>query len=134
MLDFLKNVPDMTNTPEITMHEDTPKIPMTKRIRDYKAANPNASTRQIAEALGTTAVYVYQALANPPKRAYKLKTAKKAVTPSEKPVKNKELDAAKEEIEMLRMIIEVQKKQNENNLAVIQYLEGKIDDLGGLVC
>ena len=134
MLDFLKNVPDMTNTPEITMHEDTPKIPMTKRIRDYKAANPSATTKQIAEALGTTAVYAYQALATPPKNANKAKTVKKAAAPSEKPVKNKELDAANEEIEMLRMIIEVQKKQNENNLAVIQYLEGKIDDLGGLVC
>jgi len=38
MLDFLKTMPDMTNTPEITMIE-TPKIPMAKRIRDYKAAN-----------------------------------------------------------------------------------------------
>jgi len=134
MLDFLKNVPDMTNTPEITMHEETPKITMAQRIRDYKAANPDATVKQVAEAVGTTAVYVYQVFASPLKRTYKVKTVKKAVTPSEKPVKNKELDAANEEIEMLRMIIEVQKKQNDNNLAVIQYLEGKIDDLGGLVC
>jgi hypothetical protein len=133
MLDFLKNVPDMTNTPEITMHEEAPKIPMTKRIRDYKAANPNATAKQVAEAVGTTAVYVYQALANPPKKA---KPVKKEVTPSvsEKPVKNKELEAAKDEIETLNMVIDVLKKQNEKHLAVIQYLEGKIDDLGGLVC
>jgi hypothetical protein len=69
MLDFLKTMPDMTNTPEITMHEKAPKIPMSKRIRNYKAANPDATAKQIAEAVGTTAVYVYQALANPPKKA-----------------------------------------------------------------
>jgi hypothetical protein len=32
------------------------------------------------------------------------------------------------------MVIDVLKRQNERHLAVIQYLEGKIDDLGGLVC
>jgi hypothetical protein len=74
MLDFLKNVPDMTNTPEITMHEETPKISMSQRIRNYKAANPDATAKQIADAVGATSIYVYQALANPPKKA---KTEKK---------------------------------------------------------
>ena len=50
MLDFLKTMPDMTNTPEITMIE-TPKIPMAKRIRDYKAANPNATAKQVSDAV-----------------------------------------------------------------------------------
>ena len=52
----------MTNAPEITMQEATPKIPMVKRIREYKAANPDASVKQIAEALGTSTVYVYQTI------------------------------------------------------------------------
>ena len=64
MLDFLKTMPDMTNTPEITMQEPTPKIPMAKRIREYRAANPDATVKQIAEALGTSNVYVYQTISN----------------------------------------------------------------------
>jgi hypothetical protein len=62
-LDFLKTIPDMTNPPEITMHEKTPKISMAQRIRNYKAANPDAPVKEIAEAVGTTAVYVYQIFA-----------------------------------------------------------------------
>ena len=136
MLDFLKTIPDMTNTPEITMQEEAPKISMAQRIRNYKFANPDANAKQIAEAVGTSLVYVYQVLATPPKKVGKMKAEKKAMAApvSEKPVKNKELDAAKEEIETLRMVIDVQKRQNEKNLAIIEYLEGKIDDLGGLVC
>ena len=64
MLDFLKTVPDMTNTPEITMQEEAPRTPMSKRIREYKAANPDANAKQIADALGTTTVYVYQTISN----------------------------------------------------------------------
>jgi hypothetical protein len=75
MLDFLKNVPDMTNTPEITMHEEAPKIPMSKRIREYKAVNPDATVRQVAEAVGTTSVYVYQVFAKPKKAKTEKKKA-----------------------------------------------------------
>jgi len=64
MLDFLKTMPDMTNAPEITMQEAAPKTPMSKRIREYKAANPDASVKQIAETLGTSTVYVYQTISN----------------------------------------------------------------------
>lgn len=132
MLDFLKNVPDMTNTPEITM-EEKPKVSMAQRIRDYKAANPDAPAKQIADAVGSHAVYVYQILNVPPKKVKPVKVI------ADKPKENnliskKELEAAKEEIETLRLIIDVQKRQVEKNLAVIEYLEGKIDDLGGLVC
>jgi hypothetical protein len=134
MLDFLKTIPDMTNTPEITMQEETPKISMSARIRNYKAANPDANAKQIADAVGTSTVYVYQILSNPPKKNSKVKTANKVAPVAEKPVKNKELEDAKEEIEALNTVIDVLKRQNERHLAVIQYLEGKIDDLGGLVC
>jgi hypothetical protein len=132
MLDFLKTVPDMTNTPEITMIE-TPKTSISQRIRDYKAANPDATAKEIADAVGTTAVYVYQILANPPRKAKKAKPV--AAKPKEsKSVSNKELDALKEEIETQRIVIDALKRTVEKNLAVIEYLEGKIDDLGGLVC
>ena len=65
MLDFLKTMPDMTNTPEITMQEDASKISTAERIRNYKAANPDATVKQIAEAVGTAPVYVYQVFAKP---------------------------------------------------------------------
>lgn len=130
MLDFLNNIPDMTNTPEITMHKST--IPMSKRIRAYKAGNPDADARKIAEALGTTSLYVYQILSKP---LGKTKRAKPVAKPKESnPVDQKEVDALKEEIETLNMVVSVLKKQNERNLAVIGYLESKIDDAGGLVC
>jgi len=77
MLDFLKTVPDMTNTPEITMQEEAPKISMAERIRNYKAANPDATVKQIADAVGTSTVYVYQVFASPPKKAKKAEAAKK---------------------------------------------------------
>jgi hypothetical protein len=132
MLDFLKNVPDMTSTPEITMHEEAPKIPMTKRIRDYKAANPSATTKQIAEALGTTAVYAYQALATPPKKKKKVSTVKnKAETPpaSEKPVNKKEHQNLADNNEVKGMIIEAQYERIKNLLVIVEYLEEKIEAL-----
>jgi hypothetical protein len=78
-------------------------------------------------------VYVYQILSNPPKKNSKVKTAKKVAPVAEKPVKNKELEDAKEEIEALNMVIAVQKRQTEKHLAVIEYLEGRIGELSELV-
>ena len=132
MLDFLKTIPDMTNTPEITMQEETPKISISARIRNYKAANPDANAKQIADAVGTTSVYVYQILSNPPKKNNKVKTAKKVAPVAEKPVRNKDLEDAKEEIETLNMIIAAQKRQTEKHLAVIEYLEGRVGELSEL--
>jgi hypothetical protein len=74
MLDFLKTMPDMTNTPEITMQEDAPKTSMSQRIREYKAANPDATVKQISGAIGTSTAYVYQVFTKPQK---KVKTEKK---------------------------------------------------------
>jgi hypothetical protein len=129
MLDFLKTMPDLTNTPEITMQEDAPKISMSTRIREYKAANPHATAKEVADAVGTSTIYVYQILANPPKKA---KTAKKTEPVLEKPIKNKQLEDAKDEIETLRLIIDVQKRQTEKHLAIIEYLEGKVGELNEL--
>ncbi len=77
MLDFLKTMPDMTNAPEITMQENAPKISMAERIRNYKAANPDATVKQIADAVGTSLPYVYQVFASSPKKAKKAEAAKK---------------------------------------------------------
>jgi hypothetical protein len=132
MLDFLKTVPDMTNTPEITMHEAAPKIPMAKRIRDYKAANPDATAKQIAEAVGTTAVYVYQTLAVPLKAEKKVTTAKKKTeTPpaSEKPVNKKEYQNLVDDNEVKRMIIEAQFERIKSLLVIVEYLEEKIEEM-----
>ena len=130
MLDFLSTMPDMTNTPEITMQE--PKTPISKRIRDYKEANPDATARQIADAVGTAAVYVHQVLAYSPKKA---KRGRPVTKPKENnPINKKEVDTLKHEIEMQNLIIDAQKKQVERLQTIIEYLEAKVDDMGGLVC
>lgn len=110
------------------MHE-APKKPLTKQIRAYKAEHPNVSYKEIAEALGTTYQYVYTTLNG---KGYLKKNVGKQA--AEKPVKNKELENAKDEIETLRIVVDAQQRTIVKNMAVIEYLEGKIDDLGGLVC
>ena len=125
MLDFLKTMPDMTNTQEITMHEPEKKPLLSEQILAYKAAHPAASQKTIAKAIGTSGGYVSTVLSQ---------SATKKPTAPEKPISKKEVDALKEEIETLNMVVSVLKKQNERNLAVIGYLESKIDDAGGLVC
>jgi len=130
MLDFLSTMPDMTNTPEITMQE--PKTAISKRIRDYKEANPDATARQIADAVRTTAVYVHQVLAYPLKKA---KRGRPVTKPKENnPINKKEVDTLKEEIEAQRMVIDALRTTVEKNLIIIEYLEAKVDDMGGLVC
>ncbi len=127
MLDFLKTIPDMTNTPEITM---TPKIPATKRIRAYKAANPDATAKQVADATGTTVIYVYQVLSNSNKKA---KKAKPVAKPKEdNSISKKELDALKEKIKLQDIVIESQRKNIEKRQAIIEYLEGRVSELNEL--
>ena len=129
MLDFLETTPAPAE-PEITMHKS--KIPMSKRIRAYKTGNPDADSKQIAAALNTTSLYVYQILAKPLSKARKAKPVDK---PNEsKLISKSQFNVLKEEVETQRLIIDLQKRQIENLQAVIGYLEGKIDDLGGLVC
>jgi alpha-D-ribose 1-methylphosphonate 5-triphosphate synthase subunit PhnI len=128
MLDFLKNVPDMTNTPEITMHDEpAPKKPLTKRIRAYKAEHPNATYADIAKALGSTYQYVYTTL--------NVKTAPKknvGKQPAEKPINKKEFQQVSEDNEIKQMIIEAQANRIGELTAIIEYLENKIDSLNEL--
>ena len=75
MLDFLKTAPapeaiTPVDAPAIT---EIPKINMSQRIRDYKAANPDATAKQVADAVGATSIYVYQVLGNPPSKTKKEK-------------------------------------------------------------
>jgi hypothetical protein len=44
-----------------------------RKIREYKLANPNAPAKEIAEAIGVRVNYVYQALRLKPKRISKVK-------------------------------------------------------------
>jgi hypothetical protein len=125
MLDFLKNVPDMTNTPEITMHDEpAPKKPLTKRIRAYKAEHPNATYADIAKALGSTYQYVYTTL--------NVKTAPKknvGKQPAEKPINKKDFDNLTEDNMVKQMIIEAQAKRIQELNVIIEYLESKMDEL-----
>lgn len=77
MLDFLKAMPDMTNTPETTMIE-APKTTISQRIRDYKAANPNATMKEVAKAVNTSLPYVYQVLVPTMKKTKSVAAAPKA--------------------------------------------------------
>jgi len=125
MLDFLKTMPDMTNTPEITMHDEpAPKKPLTKRIRAYKAEHPNATYADIAKALGSTYQYVYTTLKV--KAAPKKNTAKQ--TP-EKPINKKDFDNLTEDNMVKQMIIEAQAKRIQELNVIIEYLESKMDEL-----
>jgi len=127
MLDFLKTMPDMTNTPEITMIE-TPKIPMAKRIRDYKAANPNATAKQVSDAVGSSVIYVYQVLNNPPK---KIKKEKPVTTSKAAPANTVSL---KEHEAMVRRLAEqtAEVMDLEEDIvglkAIIKYLEEKLEE------
>jgi hypothetical protein len=123
MLDFLNTIPDMTNTPEITMQE--PKTPMSKRIRAYKDANPDADSKQIAAALGSTSMYVYQILAKPLSKTKKAKPV--AAKPPATTVPLKEHEAmvrrlAEQTAEVMDLEDEITGLR-----AVIKYLEERLD-------
>lgn len=47
-----------------------------RKIREYKLANPNATAKEIAEVVGVRVNYVYQALRFKPKRSPKVTTEK----------------------------------------------------------
>jgi len=98
------------------------------KVLEYIKANPTASYKEVAAACGTTAAYIYTVL--PKRKKIVKKTSSRSV--EKKEPQNEKLVAALEEIEIQRSIIEVLKRQNDRQQAVIEYLEFKIDDLGGL--
>lgn len=83
MLDFLKTNPQAIITSEPPVITEAPKLSISQRIRDYKAANPDANIKHIAEAVGTSVPYVYQVLGTPPKKDKK-KAKQDTVLPKHK--------------------------------------------------
>lgn len=83
MLDFLKTNPQAIITSEPPVITEAPKLSISQRIRDYKAANPEASIKHVAEAVGTSVPYVYQILGTPPKKDKK-KAKQDAALPKHK--------------------------------------------------
>ena len=127
MLEFVKINPD-TNTQEITMVE-APKTTISQRIRDYKAANPNASANEIADAVNTTAVYVYQVLAVPAKKA----AAKPIAKPTPKPTPASTVSIKEHEAVVRRLAeqtAEVMDLEEEivGLRAIVKYLEEKLEE------
>lgn len=123
MLEFVKINPNMT-TQEITMVE-APKTTISQRIRDYKAANPNASANEIADAVNTTAVYVYQVLAVPAKKAAAKPTPKAAPAST---VSIKEHEAVVRRL--AEQTAEVMDLEEEivGLRAIVKYLEEKLEE------
>jgi uncharacterized protein (DUF2164 family) len=122
MLEFVKIKPE-TNTQEITMIE-APKATISQRIRDYKTANPDAAVKEIADAVGTTPVYVYQVLAVPAKKAAAKPTAKASPTNT---VSVKEHEAVVRRL--AEQTAEVMDLEEEivGLRAIVKYLEEKLD-------
>jgi len=104
---------------------------LSKKIREYKAANPNASAKDIAKELGTSAAYVYQVL-TPKKKA---KKELKPVAPTEGQLTlRKEIERLNKEIEEWRNMffdnLETLGQLEQDVIgyrAVISYLQGQID-------
>ena len=119
MLDFLKTMPDMT-TQEITMIE-TPKASISQRIRDYKAANPNANMKEVAAAVGTSLPYAYQVLTPTPKKEKAVATSKPTNTVSLKAHEAMVRRLAEQTAELMDLEEEIVGLN-----AVIKYLEEKL--------
>lgn len=102
---------------------ETPKVNISQRIRNYKAANPNATMKEIAAAVGTHLPYVYQVLGQPVKKA---KKEKPVTTPAD-------TVSAKYHEEMVRRLAEqtADMMDLEEEIvglrAVIKYLEERLD-------
>jgi t-SNARE complex subunit (syntaxin) len=115
---------------------------ISKKVRDYKAANPDATDKEIATACETSALYVYQILR--PKSLKKVKKENIPVAPTEgQKVLRKEIDCLNEQIAYLKghlksneLLIEGQENEIEqlrNDVigyrAVISYLQSQLDGL-----
>lgn len=105
-----------------------------KLIRDHKKANPHLTSKQIANTLGTTAVYVSQVLHNAKKKKLK-PVAETTPTEGQKIVRN-EVARLNRDIDdwrslYLASIDEFEQLQQDiiGYRAVISYLQGQLDGL-----
>ena len=96
---------------------------ISKKVRDYKAANPNATDKEIAKACETNALYVYQIL-RPKKVKKPTEVIRKEIIEGQQ-VLRKEILSLNKQIEKIAQL--------ENDIvgyrAVISYLQGQLDGL-----
>jgi tRNA A37 N6-isopentenylltransferase MiaA len=113
---------------------------LSKKIRAHKEANPKATAKEIAQAIGTSPAYVYQILA--PKKPKKAKKQLKPVVPTEgqkivrSEIERLHAENANRKIlndvnDLLVIELEDEVKQLTNDIigyrAVISYLQGQLD-------
>lgn len=95
---------------------------ISKKVKEYKAANPDATNVEIAKACETTALYVYQILR--PKKIAKPTNPRKEVIEGQQ-ILRRELLSLNKQIEKIAQL--------ENDIvgyrAVISYLQGRLDGL-----
>ena len=96
---------------------------ISKKVRDYKAANPDATDKEIATACETSALYVYQIL-RPKKVKKPTEVIRKEIIEGQQ-ILRKEILGLNKQIEKIAQL--------ENDIvgyrAVISYLQGRLDGL-----
>ena len=93
---------------------------ISKKIREYKLANPNAKAKEIAEALGIRVNYVYQALKFKPTRIAKVKPEPKPTDGQQ--ILRKEINCLNEEITKYKNLTTFQEDR-------IRFLANKVKEL-----
>ena len=93
------------------------------RVEEFKAANPSATAKEVAKALGTSSVYVHQIL-KPKKVKKPTEVIRKEIIEGQQ-VLRKEILSLNKQIEKIAQL--------ENDIvgyrAVISYLQGRLDGL-----
>jgi t-SNARE complex subunit (syntaxin) len=96
---------------------------ISKKVRDYKAANPDATDKEIATACETSALYVYQIL-RPKKVKKPTEVIRKEIIEGQQ-ILRKEILGLNKQIEKIAQL--------ENDIvgyrAVISYLQSQLDGL-----
>ena len=93
---------------------------LSKKIREYKLANPNAKPKEIAEAVGCKVPYVYQALKFKSVKAQKVKPEIKPTDGQQ--ILRKEITRLNEEITKYKNLTTFQEDR-------IRFLANKVKDL-----
>jgi len=107
---------------------------ISRKIRAYKLANPNAKAKEIADVLGIRVNYVYQALKFKPKRIKKVKPVEEnKPTEGQQTIRNEIVRLNKDIDDWRTLYLEnldlVEQLQQDviGYRAVISYLQGQLD-------
>ena len=95
---------------------------ISRKIRAYKLANPNAKAKEIAEVLGIRVNYVYQALKFESKKVKKVKPVVEAKPTDGQNVLRKEIVSLNNELDKYKNLTTFQESR-------INFLNTKIRDL-----